>query len=350
MYKRIARIVSDLRDFVLYLDKRKDMPYIVITGAAGFIATRFAKKLNELGMENLILVDDFSDVSKTSNWAGLKCLERIDRSDISGLLNSSLEILAVIHLGARTDTLELDYEVHRKWNVEYSKTIWDFCSQKNIPLIYASSAATYGDGGLGYSDTPELIPNLKPLNPYGQSKNDFDLWAIENPYSPKNWVGLKFFNVYGPGEAHKERMASVVWHGFNQIKETGAIELFKSYNPNFKDGEQVRDFIYVDDVVNVIYWIMVMMISGNWVGIDNGLFNLGTGKPRSFLDLSNALFKSLSMKPNIKFIEMPEKLRPKYQYFTKAEMNKLRGVGYNRKFMTLEEGVDDYVSKYLLNE
>lgn len=325
------------------------MSYIIITGAAGFIATRFAKRLNELGMENLILVDDFSDSTKISNWTGLRYFEKINRDNISTFLNSGLEILAVVHLGARTDTLELDYEVHRKWNVEYSKTIWNFCTEQKIPLIYASSAATYGDGSLGYFDTPELIPKLKPLNPYGQSKNDFDLWAIENSQSPKNWAGLKFFNVYGPGEAHKERMASVVWHGFNQIKETGAIDLFKSYNPNFRDGEQVRDFIYVEDVVNVIYWIMSMMISGNWSEIDNGLFNLGTGKPRSFMDLANALFKSLSMKPNIKFIEMPEKLRPKYQYFTKAEMNKLRGVGYNRKFMTLEEGVDDYVSKYLLN-
>jgi len=326
------------------------MPYIIITGAAGFIASRFAQKLNSQGIDNLILVDDFSDNAKIHNWTGLKYFERINRDDLSDFLNGDTEVLAFVHLGARTDTLELDYEVHRKLNVEYSEMIWNFCTERKIPLVYASSAATYGDGSLGYSDAPELIQSLKPLNPYGRSKNDFDLWSIENSRAPKNWVGLKFFNVYGPGEAHKERMASVVWHGFNQIKETGAIELFKSYNPNFKDGEQVRDFIYVDDVVNVIYWIMFMMMTGNWTEIDNGLFNLGTGKPRNFIDLANALFESLSMEPNIKFIEMPEKLRPKYQYFTKAEMNKLREVGYNRKFMTLEEGVADYVSKYLLNQ
>ena len=219
--------------------------------------------------------------------------------------------------------------------------MWNRCSDYQIPLIYASSAATYGLGEFGYNDDHEVVNKLVPLNPYGESKNDFDIWALSSKKQPPIWAGLKFFNVYGPNEYHKGRMASVMLHAFGQIKETGKVKLFKSHNPKFKDGEQLRDFVYVKDVVDVILFMMKEKPT-------SGLYNLGTGKARSFVDLARATFAALELEPNIEFIDTPEDIRDKYQYFTEANMDKLRSVGYEKEFTSLEIGVDDYVKNYLM--
>jgi ADP-L-glycero-D-manno-heptose 6-epimerase len=250
-------------------------------------------------------------------------------------------------LGARTDTTEFNYAVHEKLNLQYSKDIWTYCSEKNVPLIYASSAATYGAGEFGYDDNHELPFKLKPLNPYGISKNEFDKWALQQTAQPPFWAGLKFFNIYGPNEYHKGRMASVVWHSFNQIKNGGVVKLFKSHRPDFKDGEQLRDFVYVKDLVKVMFWMFQSMVNGQWSMVKNGLYNLGTGKARSFYDLAAATFAGLDVQPNIVFIDMPEDIRDKYQYFTEANMKKLHDAGYTDNFYSLKEGVDDYVRNYL---
>jgi ADP-L-glycero-D-manno-heptose 6-epimerase len=252
--------------------------------------------------------------------------------------------------------------------VEYSKNIWNYCTEKNIPLVYASSAATYGSGEMGYKDDQDLIEKLHPLNPYGVSKNEFDKWALRKSQesgvgsqepTPFFWTGLKFFNVYGPNEYHKGRMASMIFHGFNQIQKTGKVKLFKSHRPDFKDGEQLRDFIYVEDVAKVCYWIMRSMLNarlnesfgqGQWSIANNGIYNLGTGKARTFNDLANATFAALGKKPVIEYIDMPEDIRDKYQYFTEADMAKLRAAGYKENFCSLEEAVTDYVKNYLMTK
>jgi ADP-L-glycero-D-manno-heptose 6-epimerase len=237
--------------------------------------------------------------------------------------------------------------VHEKLNVAYSKSIWNYCTEKQIPLIYASSAATYGAGELGYDDNHEIVEQLQPLNPYGISKNEFDKWALKEIKQPPSWAGLKFFNIYGPNEYHKERMASVIWHSFNQINNDGVVKLFKSHRDDFKDGQQLRDFVYVKDLLKVMHWMMVTMANVNWPAGQNGLYNLGTGQARSFYDLVMATFKGLDKEPEIVFIDMPVDIRNKYQYFTEANMQKLRAAGYNDEFYTLEEGVNDYVRNYL---
>jgi len=227
--------------------------------------------------------------------------------------------------------------------------VWQYAVQNNIPFVYASSAATYGDGSLGYEDTHEIIQKLQPLNPYGVSKNEFDKWAVKQTVHPPSWAGLKFFNVYGPNEYHKGRMASVIWHSFNQIKNNGVVKLFKSHKDGFEDGKQLRDFIYVKDVVLVIFWMMNCMLTNQWNKTKNGLFNLGTGKARTFEDLVKATFSGLDLPSKIEFIDMPEDIRDKYQYFTEANMQKLYDAGYANTFYTLEEGVTDYVKNYLTN-
>jgi len=253
----------------------------------------------------------------------------------------------IIHLGARTDTTEFNYEVHELLNVQYSKAIWQYCTQEQIPLIYASSAATYGAGELGYNDDHAIVDQLQPLNPYGISKNEFDKWALKQSDAPPFWAGLKFFNVYGPNEYHKGRMASVIWHSVNQIKKDGLVKLFRSHRLDFRDGEQLRDFVYVKDLIKVIAWMASAMKAAGWKEEQNGLYNLGTGKARSFFDLATATFKALDLKPHIEFIDMPEDIRDKYQYFTEADMHKLQNAGYMYPFYSLEEGVDDYVRNYL---
>ena len=324
-------------------------PTIVITGTAGFIGSVMVQYLNEKGFTNLLLVDDFGVEAKRKNWEQKTYIKVIERQAfLDQLINDEHEIDIIIHLGARTDTTEFNYAIHEELNVEYSQSIWQYATRKQIPLIYASSAATYGSGEQGYDDSHTILDKLVPLNPYGVSKNEFDKWAIAQTEQPPLWTGLKFFNVYGPNEGHKARMASVIFHSFNQIKETGLVKLFKSHRPDFKDGEQLRDFIYVKDLVNVIGWMMHEMFASNWTPAKNGLYNLGTGKARSFYDLAANTFISQGLKPNIEFIDMPLDIRDKYQYFTEANMNKLRSAGYDKPFSTLEQGVDDYVKNYLL--
>ncbi len=326
---------------------------IIVTGAAGFIGSCMVQYLNDQGYENLYLVDDFGVEEKRRNWEGKKYIEIIERYNLFAWLeqhNPSIDFF--IHLGARTDTTEFDYAIHQELNVEYSQQVWKYCTDKQVPLIYASSAATYGSGEMGYDDdtNPE---KLSPLNPYGVSKNEFDKWALIEVKNGNNippfWAGLKFFNVYGPNEYHKARMASVIFHSYNQIQKSGIVKLFKSHKEDFKDGKQLRDFIYVKDVVNVIAWMM-FRIQNSEFRIQNGLYNLGTGKSRSFEDLVKATFDGLDKVPKIEFIDMPEDIRDKYQYFTEANMQKLKEAGYTDEFYTLEDGVGDYVRNYLSKE
>ncbi|MBS1777593.1 MAG: ADP-glyceromanno-heptose 6-epimerase [Bacteroidetes bacterium] len=317
---------------------------IVITGAAGFIGSYLTGFLNRAGFNNLILVDDFSDKAKVKNLVGKKFILKVHREQFANWTKTHKgTVKAVFHLGARTDTTEMDYEVHRKWNLDYSKTVWEYCTRQEIPLVYASSAATYGNGEFGYKDDHSIVSKLHPLNPYGQSKNDFDIWALKQSEMPPFWAGVKFFNVYGPNEYHKGRMASVVFHAFYQIRKTGSVCLFRSHRPDFKDGEQMRDFVFVKDVVKMCVWLMQNQPQ-------NGLYNVGSGKARSFLDLVHAIFKTLNLQPNIEFVDTPEDIRDKYQYFTEADMHKIRKAGYAEPFTSLEEGVQEYVADYLEKE
>ncbi len=322
--------------------------YIIVTGAAGFIGSCMVQFLNEQGYENLIIVDDFGVEEKRKNWESKKFAAAVERYNLfDWLAEKSPRITAFIHLGARTDTTEFDYAIHQELNVDYSIQAWNYCASNDVPLIYASSAATYGAGEQGYNDDHSVVASLKPLNPYGVSKNEFDKWALGQESMPPFWTGLKFFNVYGPNEHHKGRMASVIWHSFNQINQHGEVKLFKSHRPDFKDGWQLRDFIYVKDLIAVIGWMLDAMLKGSWETANNGLYNLGTGKARSFYDLAAATFRGLDKEPNIRFIDMPEDIRDKYQYFTEANMDKLRKAGYTAPFTILEDGVDDYVRNYL---
>lgn len=326
-------------------------PYIIVTGAAGFIGSCMVQYLNEKGYENLVLVDDFGIEEKRKNWESKNYAAIVERYHLFDWLSANeVPVSVIIHLGARTDTTEFDYSIHEELNVQYSKDIWNYCTTNSVPLIYASSAATYGAGELGYDDDHAMIEKLQPLNPYGVSKNEFDKWALKQAaqqQQPPYWTGLKFFNVYGPNEYHKERMASVILHAFNQVKKDGVVKLFRSHKEGFKDGEQLRDFVYVKDVVNVISWMMEQMLDQNWRNTNNGIYNLGTGTARAFNDLVKATFAGLDLAPNIEFIDMPEDIRDKYQYFTEANMQKLKNAGYSQPFHTLEEGVDDYVRGYL---
>ena len=325
---------------------------ILVTGAAGFIGSCMVGYLNRKGYHNLIIVDEFDGENKKHNYEDKKIIARVDRNELFDWLNGHpMQIDFIFHLGARTDTTEFNYEILEKLNVDFSKKIWNYCVEKNIPLVYASSAATYGEGELGYRDDHELPYKLNPLNPYGKSKNEFDKWTLQQtlnselrtPNSPPFWAGLKFFNVYGPNEYHKGRMASVIFHSFNQIKSSGKVKLFKSHKPEYKDGEQLRDFVYVKDVVDICYWLMNEKPAP-------GLYNLGTGKARTFKDLVAAIFKSLNKEPVIEYIDTPLDIRDKYQYFTEADMNKLRSAGYKEDFYSLEEGVETYVKNFLIEK
>ncbi|MBC7916092.1 MAG: ADP-glyceromanno-heptose 6-epimerase [Pyrinomonadaceae bacterium] len=314
---------------------------IIITGAAGFIGSCLVRKLNDEGYYDLILVDDFSDADQNKNFEGKRYSKLVHRNDfVQWLKENHLHVQLVFHLGARTDTTEFDYDLLNKLNLEYTKNVWNTCIEFGFPLIYASSAATYGLGESGYDDDESKLSSLKPLNPYGDSKNDFDIWAIAQERKPYFWAGLKFFNVYGPNEYHKGRMASVIFHTYNQIMSSGGMKLFQSHNPAYKDGEQMRDFVYVKDVVDVLYFLMHKRKN-------SGIYNLGSGKARTFLDLAQNTFKALGKEPNIQFVPTPEDIRDKYQYFTEAKMDKLIQIGYKKPFSSLEEGVEDYVQNYL---
>ena len=317
---------------------------IIVTGAAGFIGSALVGKLNREGYKDVVAVDEFSRDDKNKNLEGKTLSEKVDRMDFFDWLDKNQKwVQFIFHLGARTDTTEFDVAIFDELNLNYSKTMWNKCIEYGIPLVYASSAATYGLGEHGYKDSHDIVPELKPLNPYGRSKNDFDIWALEQEKHPYYWAGLKFFNVYGPNEFHKGRMASVILHAFNQIGKTDMMKLFRSHNPEYKNGEQLRDFIYVKDVVEVCMFLMENRNTEN-----NGLYNLGTGKARTFLDLTKSTFKAMGVKEDIDFIDTPEDIRDKYQYYTQADMSKLIGIGYDKPFTTLEDGVEDYVKNYLI--
>jgi ADP-L-glycero-D-manno-heptose 6-epimerase len=314
---------------------------IIITGAAGFIGSNLVSKLNSEGINDIVIVDDFTSEIKNRNLSHKTFRDKIDRNKFFEWLDRNhLNVQFIAHIGARTDTAESDKNVFDRLNLEYSKRMWDCCVKYNIPLIYASSAATYGLGEYGFGDDHKLIEKLKPLNLYGESKNEFDKWVLRQKTSPPYWAGLKFFNVYGPNEYHKGRMASVIYHAWCQVKKTGKIKLFRSHNPEYRDGEQKRDFIYIKDVLDVIYFLMN---SRKYPGI----FNLGTGRARTFLELAENIFKATGRAENIEFIDTPEDIRDKYQYFTKAEMEKLRLAGYSREFTDIEAGINEYVNDYL---
>jgi ADP-L-glycero-D-manno-heptose 6-epimerase len=325
---------------------------IVITGAAGFIGSCLVGFLNNAGYQNLIVVDDFSKHQKDVNLEGKIFSQKIEREEFFDFLKKeNPKNDFIYHLGARTDTTEFDYSVHEHLNLDYSKKVWNYCAEKNVPLVYASSAATYGSGELGYKDDENIIPDLKPLNPYGVSKNEFDKWVLDTLRqaqgdSPPKWAGLKFFNVYGPNEYHKGRMASVIFHSYNQVKKNGFVKLFKSHKKEFKDGEQLRDFIYVKDVLKICFWFLKCWENDPQTFI-SGIYNVGTGKARSFNDLVNATFSALDKSTQIEYMDMPEDIRETYQYFTEADMNKISAAGYSQLFYSLEEGVDDYVRNYL---
>ena len=315
---------------------------IVITGAAGFIGSCMTRKLNNENRHDLILVDDFSKENKKANWQDKQYTDKIHRDDFFAWADANAKhITGIIHLGARTDTTEMDYSVFERLNVDYTQHIWSLATQHHIPLLYASSAATYGAGELGYNDDESIIPQLQPLNPYGKSKNEIDKWILRQQSTPPAWAGFKFFNVYGPNEYHKGRMASVILHSFHQINETGKVKLFRSHRPDYADGQQRRDFIYVMDVVDVLYWFSSQRHP-------NGIFNLGTGKARTFLDLATATFHAMGREPLIEYVDIPEDIRDKYQYFTEARMEKTMEIGCNHAFHSLEDGVTDYVSTFLL--
>jgi ADP-L-glycero-D-manno-heptose 6-epimerase len=316
---------------------------IIVTGAAGFIGSVLVSALNERGIEDLLLVDKFGRADRASNLENKQFFTCIERDDMPAYL-SVLETKpdAVFHIGARTDTAEMDVELFEELNLKPSKLLWKYCTEHRIPFIYASSAATFGGGEHGYSDAHEIVDSLKPLNPYGESKQLFDQWALKQEDSPPFWAGLKFFNVYGPNEYHKGRMASVIFHAFNQITSTDKMKLFRSHRTDIADGQQSRDFVFVEDLVDMILWLNEHQPS-------SGLYNVGTGQARSFHDLATNVFKALGKEPDISYIDTPVDIRDTYQYFTEADMTKLRNAGYEKPFTSLEEGVDQYVKGYLLN-
>lgn len=317
---------------------------IVVTGAYGFIGSCLVGFLNQQGIVDIVAVDDFSKKHKEPNLSDSTVRERINREVFIGWFEKNAPSVSfVFHLGARTDTTEFDYLIHKKLNLDYSKDIYKICVTHSIPIIYASSAATYGAGELGYDDTdPSVIFDLKPLNPYGVSKNEFDKFVLLEKEKPPFWAGLKFFNVYGPNENHKGRMASTIWHFYYQIQSEGKVKLFKSHRPDFADGEQMRDFIYVKDVLKVIFFLFK-----NNKTVTSGIYNLGTGKARSFNDLVKSVFLNMDKPLKINYIPTPEDIRDTYQYFTEASMAKLNTEGYTENFYSLEQGIEEYIHQYL---
>ncbi|MCS7163798.1 MAG: ADP-glyceromanno-heptose 6-epimerase [Thermodesulfovibrio sp.] len=320
------------------------MKYTVVTGGAGFIGANLIKRLNELGEEKILVVDNLNKSEKWKNLIDLSFEDYIHKDKfIEEIKNEKFKdsVKTIIHLGARSSTTEKDVDFLMVNNYEYTKELAKWSLKNNVRFIYASSAATYGDGSKGFSDDHSLLPNLRPLNAYGYSKHIFDLWAMKNGILDKI-VGLKYFNVYGPRESHKGEMRSMVLKAYEQIKRDGKIRLFKSYHPDYKDGEQLRDFIYVKDAVEMTLFFLEKPEI-------NGIFNIGTGIARSWNDLAKAVFKALGMTPQIEYIDMPEEIRGKYQYFTKADIRKIRNLGYDKPTLSLEEAVKDYVLNYLEN-
>ena len=320
---------------------------IVVTGGAGFIGSALVWGLNKRGREDILVVDVLNkedNDSREQNLSNLKFKDFIDKDEFFESLEAwgSWEIEGILHMGAISSTTESNVRLLLRNNYEYTKSLAIWCMRNRVRFVYASTAATYGDGSYGFSDEETLLPFLKPLNNYGYSKHLFDLWALRSGTLEKI-TGLKYFNVFGPNEYHKKEMRSVVYKAFEQIRKEGKVSLFKSYNPEFRDGEQMRDFIYIKDVVDITLFIYEMKEA-------TGIFNVGTGKARSFLDLTMAVFEAMGKKPEIEYIEMPESIKEKYQYFTQAEIGKLKRLGYRKKLYSLEEGIKEYVQEYLLSE
>ncbi len=319
-------------------------PILVITGAAGFIGSCLLAEYARKNTHHIIAVDDFTIVKKQANFIHTTDTEFIDREVfLEWFSGHASQVDGVLHIGARTNTTEQDLEILDHLNLHYSMRIWDLCTEHQIPMIYASSAATYGNGEHGYVDDHALIPSLKPMNPYGQSKQDFDLWVLAQEKTPPFWAGLKFFNVYGPNEYHKGRMASVVMHTFNQIQATGSMSLFRSHKADVADGYQSRDFVYVKDVVRVIEFLLEQKPK-------SAIYNLGSGVANPFIDLARYTFEAMGKEPKISFIDTPIDIRDTYQYYTCANMDKLHEAGYSQAFHSLKEGVFDYVQGYLLEQ
>ncbi|MDE1156343.1 MAG: ADP-glyceromanno-heptose 6-epimerase [Acidobacteriaceae bacterium] len=317
---------------------------IIVTGAAGFIGRNVVAELNARGEEELILVDELGKDEKWKNLRGLHYEDIVAPEDFLGLLEDGAyaDARSLIHLGACSATTEKDADYLLRNNYQYTRVLCNWSLSNEVRFVYASSAATYGAGELGYDDADTVTPNLKPLNMYGYSKHMFDLWALKHDLFD-HIVGLKYYNVFGPYEDHKGDMRSVVNKSFEQIRTDGFVRLFKSYKPEYKDGEQKRDFIYVKDAVDVTLHFALQEF-----GSPGGLLNCGTGEPRTWVDLVTAAFSAMGKDANIQFIPMPEELRGKYQYFTQSKVDKLRAAGYTKPFTTLEEGVKDYVQSYLL--
>jgi ADP-L-glycero-D-manno-heptose 6-epimerase len=318
---------------------------LILTGASGFIGSAYLAHLNSLGIKDIVAVDVASLAHRDKLLGNKSFLEFIDKHDFIAQIRADKlpsDIKTIIHLGACSSTTERNLDYLRETNIDYSKSIIEYCVTKNIRCIYASSAATYGDGAHGYIDDESIIERFKPLNAYGDSKQVVDLWAREKGYLAKV-VALKFFNVYGPNEYFKGDMASIAWKAFNTITETGSFSLFKSHRPDYKDGEQMRDFVYVKDCCKVMSWL-----SDNTKV--NGIFNVGSGRARSWNDLLKAIFQSMDREPVIKYIDMPESLRNQYQYYTEAPIEKLRAAGYTAPIASLEEGVKDYITQHLMQE
>lgn len=315
---------------------------IVITGGAGMIGSMIAWQLNQEGRDDLLIVDRQQHAEQWQNLCHRRYHDYLDKDELLSWLEAGAEPDAIIHMGAISATTERDWNRLLDDNIRYSQELWQWCADTGTPFLYASSAATYGGGEQGYDDAG--IEGLRPLNAYGYSKHFFDQWATrqaEAGNAPPLWAGFKFFNVYGPNEYHKERMASVALHTFNQFRDTGTVKLFKSDRPDVEDGMQLRDFVYVKDAATVVTWFL----QGKG---ESGIYNIGTGQARAFKDLATAVMTSAGGTPNITWIDMPDDLKGKYQYYTQAEMGKLRAAGYDLPFHTLEEGVRDYVQNYLM--
>ncbi|TXI36629.1 MAG: ADP-glyceromanno-heptose 6-epimerase [Methylophilus methylotrophus] len=324
---------------------------IIITGGAGMIGSIMAWHLNnKLGRQDLVIVDRITHENQWQNLVHRHYAEYLDKDQLFEFLEENEDITAVIHMGAISATTERDFNKLVADNMHYSQDLWSWCTEYEVPFFYASSAATYGGGEQGYNDAS--IENLRPLNGYGYSKHFFDQWVLQQvaqkQATPPAWAGFKFFNVYGPNEYHKERMASVAYHTFNQFSETGTMRLFKGTKPGVEDGMQLRDFVYVKDVADVMGFFLEAALKNKPVA--NAIYNIGTGQARSFKDLATNVMTSMGREPNITYIDMPQDLQGKYQYFTQAEMKKLRDAGYKKPFTTLEEGVKDYVQNYLLQD
>ena len=320
---------------------------IILTGGGGMIGSMIAWHLNtQMNFDDFVIVDDLINEQQENNFKKRKFIEYIAKDDLEKYLNDKKNVSAVIHMGAISATTESNFNRLLQSNIRFSQALWHWCAENKVPFIYASSAATYGNGSVGYGDNESELDKLSPLNAYGYSKHFFDRWVqlelSKNQPTPPQWCGLKFFNVYGPNEYHKGRMASVVFHAFNQFKETNQIKLFKSEHPSYVDGMQVRDFIYVKDAVKII----IFFLNNNNF---SGLYNAGTGNAETFKALAEALLINTKGQPDdIKYIEMPNDLKGKYQYYTQATMNKINSIGFNDNFMNLKEGVTDYLENYLL--